>query len=270
MSTTNANSVTLAAHLAELRGGSFVGLVVRKEGVERGPKGAKVRYGDDLVHVVLISGFRYTALCERSLVRLRTIDPDEIVQFCADRGITDGDGLPIIRAAVDMAIADLHESLTLSMLGLNESTTDHVYEPLMLDGEVVRGCRVYRCRKNITHVEDPEKLDVLACKCRDCTGDPKAPRDGTIYLQGLQVGSKVLEPAPNGPVPASKSRPDVVAKNIIRRRLPIGRYVSYRLEPGCDFILRAGGVAATAADGDGVELRDHVEIDEVFTLASNE
>jgi len=111
-----------------------------------------------------------------------------------------------------------------------------------VDDEIVRGARVYRC------VADQG----LKCRCRACTGNKRAPVDGQINLSGLKIGETVLDPAENGPVPASSSRPDVVAKRVIRRRLPVGKYVTYRLEPGGDYILRAGGAAAIAASKDGV------------------
>jgi hypothetical protein len=89
---------------------------------------------------------------------------------------------------------------------------------------------------------------------------------GTIYLQGLIISSKVLEADPNGPVPGSKSAPLTVAKEIIRRMLPISRYVSYRLTPDSGFLLRAGGAAAAAADG--VYPENPIRTKEVLDLLS--
>lgn len=251
---TNASSAALAAHLADAKVGSFVGLIITKQGETRGRGAAKMVYGDDTVHTVIVTGFRYNKLVERSLAKLVTMNPADVV--AAD--LVDGDGNEVTLADVQTAMADLAESFQSTREGTNTSTTDHVYEPLVVDGEVVRGCRVYKCVAG-----DPAH----DCKCRDCTGDAKAPKTGTIYLQGLSIGSKILVPAPNGPVPASKSRADVVAKNWIRARLPIGRYVSYRLEAGTDFFLSAGGVAAMKSDEAGISLRTGA-VSDVLEVAS--
>lgn len=223
MTSTNANNTHLATLLADSGKATFSGLIIRKKGRK---KGGKV-YGDDLVHVTLVTGFSYTNLVRRSLDILagvidgRTITNDEVMAKIQARGIQGVTMKDVVTARRDLTV-----SLSKSLAGVNTSTTDHVFEPLVVDGEVVRGCRVY-------------------------TGDKAAPK-GTVYLQGLKIGQKVLDPSPNGPIPPSNSRPDVIAKNIIRSMLPIGRYVSYSLEPGTDYVLNAGGVAAVAADKGGV------------------
>lgn len=88
--------------------------------------------------------------------------------------------------------------------------------------EAVRGCRVY-------------------------TGQ-KAEEVGTVYLQGLQISSEVIEAAPNGPKPAVNSKPKTLCKNALRRNLPVSRYVSYVLAPNGDWELRAGGAVIDAFD----------------------
>ena len=52
----------------------------------------------------------------------------------------------------------------------------------------------------------------------------------------------------------SKSGAVQVAKKAIRGMLPVSRYVSYKLEKDGDWILNIGGVAAQAADQDGVKI----------------
>lgn len=256
--TTNAQSNALASNLATARKGTFTGLILTKEGTERGRGPAKLTYGDDTVHVVVVTGFNYMSLVRRSLAKLEGMDLDGIEAEFRTRAIVDGDGLPVGRAALDKAVQDLKDSFESTLAGTNESTTDHVYEPLVVDGETVAGCRVYKCVAG-----DPAH----DCHCTDCTGDAKAPKDGTIYLQGLKIGEKVLVEAVNGPVPASKSRGDVVAKNILRARLPVGRYVSYKLAAGGSWILRAGFAAAAASDKDGVSLREGTEAEVLAALA---
>jgi len=245
MDTSNATSDMTAMFLANAHPGRFQGLVIRKVGKEAGRGADKKRYGDDLVHVILFGGFKYHGLVDRSRQVLQSMDPAALVAEFALKGIKDGKGEDIRLADVCIAIADLDKSFNLTLEGENESTSDHVYEPLVVDGKEVRGCKVYKCVK-----DDPDH----ECKCRNCTGDPRAAVPGQINLMGLKIGETVLETAVNGPIPASKSRADVVAKNIIRNRLPIGRLVSYRLEAGADFILRVGPDAAAASTKDGVTL----------------
>jgi hypothetical protein len=127
---------------------------------------------------------------------------------------------------------ELTDSFDKTLAGTNESTTEHVYEPLVVNGETVRGSRVY-------------------------TGNPNgqdAATPGTVYLQGLKIGERVLDAAPNGPVPASQSAAKTVAKNVLRSRLPVARYVSYKLDAAGGWLLSAGGAAVAACDTNGVTL----------------
>lgn len=232
---TNANSPALAAHLAATRkGASFTGLIVTKKGQERGKGADKKVYGNDTVHVCVVTGFSYLNLCKRSLDKLGTIDLDALVAEAAAKGVVDGKtGAALTRADFDTAMAEVAESLAKSIAGTNESTTDDVFEPLVLNGETVKGARVY-------------------CGPAPAANDERAPVPGTVYLQGLQIGSRVLEPAPNGPVPASVSVAKTLAKGMIEKRLPKSRYVSYVLDPKAGFLLRAGGAAVDAANLDKV------------------
>lgn len=250
---TNANSALISALLSDAKVGTFTGLVTTKVGVERGPKDAKVRYGNDTVHVCLFTGFKYVGLCQRSLDALTTISDADVLADAQAKGIKAWSGRGKKAVEVELTAADfaearteLVESLTKSVNGTNESTTDHVYEGLVVDGKSVRGCRVYKG-------QTPEA---------EARGDKAPAKPGTIYVQGLQISSKVITPAPNGPKPASQSSAKVVAKALLRRCLPISRYVSYKLEPGTDFLLRAGGTAAVEAEAAGIhftaEVRDAI------------
>jgi len=67
-----------------------------------------------------------------------------------------------------------------------------------------------------------------------------------------------LTPAVNGPIPAPKSAAKTVAKNLLRSKLPICKYVSYRLEPGQDWLLRAGGTAEVKATQEGFLVTDEI------------
>jgi len=283
---TNASNANLVSTLADARVGTFSGLVIRKKGVVRGGKSNPVTYGDDLVHVTMVTGFRYGSLVERSADALDAMtgaDLDGLVALghtgfvrvwkksgkvgdlratCASMGLDDTGSKadlvgrldavapggmverPLTRADYDAARASLRADLQGSLDGTAVDVNEHVYEPLVADGETVRGCRVY--------VGNPNGEDASA--------------PGTVYLQGLKVGETVLEAAENGPIPASKSKPESVAKRILRSRLPIGRYVSYVLTPDSGFILRAGGTAAKAADADGVKAATPNRVAEVMAV----
>lgn len=247
MKTTNANSLALAALLADARQGTFTGLIIRKKGETKGRGDAKLTYGDDLVHVVLYTGFKYDSLCQRSLTALSEIKDSDILAEIKEKGLVgyEGRGANQVEVAIDythlaQARQELVESLTKSMKGENESTNDHVFEPLVVNGETVRGSRVYVGAPN-------------------ATAEEMAAPKGTIYLHGLKIGEKVIEAAVNGPVPESKSGPVVVAKNLLRKRLPVAKYVSYCLKPGEEFILAAGGTARLQAVQNGLSLTPEVE-----------
>jgi len=244
---TNADSPLLAALLADARVGTFTGLIRRKLGEEKGG----VRYGDDVIHTVILTGFKYDRLVQRSLDALPGVTDQEIVDLAAAKGLCDAKtSKPVCLADVAAARAELIESFnkTLNPNAESESSTAHVYEPLVVNGEVVRSARVYRCVKNEGH----------KCYCRDCTGIKSAPKDGTVYLQGLAVFTTVLEAAANGPVPPTKSSAKTLAKNLLRSKLPISRYVSHPLEKGADWVLRAGGTAAVEAQKAGFVVTDEI------------
>lgn len=276
----NANSNLLAASIASGKVGTFSSVEITKQGVVRGGKSNPVRYGDDKVLATLFTGFKYVGLCKRSLDILSGLSAGSIVAdmggkvtgfvrvwkksakvgdlraVCTDLGLDATGGkadlvarldaavpggmkeVVVTEADVEEAVADLKASLQSSIDGTNESTTDDVFEPLVVNGSTVRGARVYVGPNG--------------------DGEMTAPK-GTIYIQGLKVASKVIEPAANGPIPASKSAPKSAAKRWIRARLPIGKYVSYRLEPGTEFTLKVGGAAVVHATENGIVLNESIK-----------
>lgn len=264
------NSMLLAATLSEADRPTFTGLVITKKGVVCGRGADKKVYGDDKVHVVVVTGFSYTRLIERSLKMLETFTPADLFDLAQGQ---DG-GLPtgfegrgkaatertLTLADFEEAFTSVKESLEKSYVGENKSTTDHVYDPLVVDGEVVRGGRVYKCVKG----EAGEGGKPRQCRCQDCNPeDARAPIPGTIYLQGLFISQKVLVPAPNGPKPAPKSACLTVAKDFIRGLLPVARYVTYVLAPpartGVEWTLKAGGSAMLAATEAGIHFHPEVK-----------
>jgi len=218
---------------------NFSSIVTRLKGETRGKGAEKKVYGDDLVQMVLVTGIIYPKLTERSLAKLATLAPADVVEQLKAKGRLDKDGnVPTVKDVWD-AIEELRESFTRSTEGTNESTTDHVYDPLVWEGETVRSGRVYKC---VAGNPDHE------CHCRVCTGDERAPLPGTIYLKGLSVSRLVLDPAPNGPIPASKSGAKVVAKDYIKGLLPVSRFRTIPLEPGKEWSLHIGGAAIAEAE----------------------
>jgi len=217
----------LAGTLQGMKTGRFVGLVTRLKGATRGRGSAKQTYGDATMHYVLYFGFNYVGLVMRSRSQLEGIDPSAVLEECRAEGLTGKDGEPLTLEDVTTAVEALKESFDATTSGTSHATTEDVFEPLVVDGERVPNCRVY-------------------------IGE-KAEEQGTIYLQGLVIGSKVLEPAPNGPLPASNSRGDVVVKDHLRSQMPIGRLRQFILRREGDFNLRADGATSTWIGQDALD-----------------
>ena len=258
---TNANSRILASVIANANLGTFTGLVQTLKGTERlapGEKrgGTKLVYGNDKVHVCLFTGFKYSALCQRSLDVLATLNAETVLAEMKAEGLVGYEGRGEKAVEVEITLADVQEAIDrlqaswgLSRDGLNQSTNDHVFEPLVVNGETVRGCRVY------TGQTDEAKAAGI---------EPPAAV-GTIYLQALQISRTVLTPAPNGHVPESKSGARVVAEGFITDKTPMANYRSYRLVPGESWLLRVGGAAVAAASADGA---DFSRADEIISLCA--
>jgi hypothetical protein len=240
---TNADNPLVAKTLSDARNGTLSSLIYRQKGVVRGGKVC----GDDLVHTVFVCGFIYENAVKKSAKKLfYEINMQDIVDEAAAKNILDKDGNAITLADACAARDELLDSFdrTLNPNEPSTSTTADVYEPLVVDGEAILGARVY------TGPDDPS--------------NKRAPKPGTIYLQGLKIGKKILEAGAPRPKTASKAK--TIAKSLIRRHLAVGSYVSFALERGTDYILRVGGQAALAAKDDNVEIKD-MNITEVFDIA---
>lgn len=241
MTITNANSAKIASLLSDAKPG-FAGLIYQKVGKVVGG----VLYNDDLVHDVINHAFRYEGdkgLKARDFDALGKITDKEILDEITKKGALGWQGrgskavqVEITAEHVSHARAKVEASCLKSMTGRNTSTTDHVFEPLVVNGKKVRGARVYICTGNKT------------CKCRNCNPDNKrAPLPGTIYLTGILDSREIITPAANGRAPFPKSNPVTVARRFFEKRLPSRKFVQYRLEPGTDFILAIGGDVVTKA-----------------------
>ena len=190
-------------------------IVYRKKGVERGSGAKRAVYGDHKVAVTIITGFEYKSVVEKSKQQLLQIKDHDILEECRKAGLIDRTGEPIHRPAVWEALTDIHASLLKTIQGTNTSNTQKVFQPLKIDGQKVRGCKIY--------VGDGDH------------DNPRAPKPGTVYLQGLKVGEVIIEEAPNGNPPEPRSAAKSIAKRVIREQLRIGKYVSYELSPEREF-----------------------------------
>ena len=246
---TNASCTAIAETLEGARWGTFSGIVQRLKGFERGRGAGKLRYADALVHDVIVTGFRYSKLKARDLLKLEAVTDADLMGLVAaaheawDHPRRKTAALQLI--TIDdyrEALADLIDSCKKSIAGTNTATHDDVFEPLVVDGKRVPGARVY------VGPSDPTKKP--------------ASKPGTVYLSGLRVGRKVLEEPVNGWGPKGKSGVKATAKRLVAKLavLPSSRYVTYRLDPDSGYVLNLGGQAAVAADKDGMTCRpDAVE-----------
>ena len=164
------------------------------------------------------------------------------------KGITGKSGA-LTAADFDTAFNALKASIAKTLNGTNTSTSAHVYEPLTVDGQNVPCAKVYVGGGN------PD--------------DKRTPEEGAIYISGVQVASHLIEAAPNGPVPASNSRGDVVAKRLITAwlKLPSRKWRQYRLQANEAWRIKVGGDAALVCDSHKVTVSDE-DIREVFGLVA--
>ena len=204
---TNARIETLASYMANQKYGTFAGLEITKVGKQRGPKGMRKTYNNDRVHNVLITGFKYENLLERSLHLLQREDRVLLMGMIIRRG----KGMVRSDHAL-LAIDNVAQSLQRSLD--NEQPERKTMETLVVDEQEIRGCYI---AKGIEGV-----------------------RNGTVYLHGLRIASRIVVPAKNGHWP-TKSKPQTVANSTLRKMLPVGRYASYRLAPSQNFSLKIGG-----------------------------
>jgi len=258
MTTTNANSDTLASLISDSsRCARFASIVTTLKGASRlapGEKrgGLKIRVGNDTVRDTFVAGANYGSLKAKDAVILAALTDADLDAMTAD-GHTAWSGrgakavaVTVTRADFDLALAEMILSTDKTLAGTNTSTTDHVYESMVVDGKALAGYRVY------VGPTDPNAEAAAA--------------PGTIYIQGLRVGRKVIEAAEFAK-PASKSAAKSVAKRAITRLLPSRRYVSYCMEPGTDFILNLGSDAVTASDAAGITV-DATAVTEALALVA--
>jgi hypothetical protein len=221
----------IAQYLGDQMGANKVAsLVYRKKGTLMGRGADRKKYGDDLVSTVVVTGFDYHRVVSKSQEMLTRISAQDILALATDQELRDKDNEPLTFLDVNKALQELWESFERTLKGESKAPKG-VYTPLTVDGVNVPGCRVYQ-------------------------GDSDGTEQGTIYLQGLKIGEKILEPSPNGSAPTPRSGKIPLAKRLIREQLPVGQYVSYSLEPHSGFDLRIGVSAGISADEKGILIRD--------------
>jgi hypothetical protein len=252
MTATNTTDSKTAAALAEISGvgqGTLVSYRGQKKGVTRGKKHAKVVYGDDEVHVLIWTGFSYESFIERSLKKLLELeDQGNLITTLLTEVQSTGVGAVVhdICAAIQETKESFKRALDPeSVPPSNRLDSQDVFEPLVVDGVKVPGSKVYTGKGDDTN--------------------PRAPKPGTVYIDGVKLGEKILLPATNGHW-QTKSKAKTVAKNILRRKLPAGLYVRYALEPERVQALLVGDAAADAAKADGVPVNPSA-IKSLFKIA---
>jgi hypothetical protein len=234
---TNATEPTTAATLAaltELDQGTLLTVVVRKMGDARGSNGSKVIYGDDQVHVIIWTGFSYRALIARSHKMLnQQLAKGGYIERLARATLEEHEGATIedVCEALQETREWFRKVLAGDTCGPGAPPLGSVWEPLEIDGVKVRGSRIYN---------GPDRPE-----------DDRAPVPGTIYVQGVKLGEKVVTPAPNGPW-RPNSKPKTLAKNIIKESLPVGLYCQYRLQPERSSGLAVGAAASKAAKAEKI------------------
>ena len=231
--TTNASESLHASVLEEigrLDQGTLLFLQTRKKGVVRGRQGSRRTYGDDLVQVLLWTGFSYEALIRRSQRKLDDMLKGRLISELTKAAHDHGDGGANIHDAA-LAIQETQAWFSKVVGERPKTDTDGEgpgsnWEPLEVNGIKVPMSQVYT---------GPARPAV-----------PRAPIPGHIYVRGMKLGEKVVEASANGPWKATHSH-KTIAKDILRGWLPVGLFASYVLDPGLVAHLVAGEGASRRA-----------------------
>jgi len=256
---TNATDTHLASTLAAIEEGfsqgTLVSAILHKKGVARGPADSQIIYGDDFVHVLIWTGFDYKALVERSRRKLNQMwgNPQGLVP--ALYTAVQASHPEVTLVDITQAIQEIDQSFTKVLSpsdtpaqeGADSPVEQHdpnIWKPLVIDGVTVRGAKVYQGPGGESS---------------------RAPVPGTIYLDGVKLGEKILTPAQNGdwnPKQKAKS----VAKETLRAWLPVGLYVRYCLDRERVLTIKVGAEASQHAKAEGVGV-DPEAIRDLFKVA---
>jgi len=249
------------SEIGDLGQGTLVSLVLRKKGCERQGQ----TYGNDLTQVLLWTGFHYKALVERSQAKLTALwtgtfltDTFKTLQAAGHTNVTLAD----VSVAAQELQGNFHrvlsgkdpmagsgvEGVTLpstelttakerdwTLLGtcgsdIQEIISTPVFEPLKVEGKNILGAKVY--------IGNGSK-------------DPQAAVPGTVYIDGVKIGERVLEASP---VWVPKQLGKTIAKDYIRSLLPVGLYVRYSLAKENLKTCKVGKEASLHAKEGGVTI----------------
>lgn len=237
----------------------MVSVVVRKKGVARGPSTAKVVYGDDTVHSLIWSGFTYKALVERSYKKLHEEWSKGSLMHNLLKEVQEAGCAAVTVHDVAAAVQEIDEAFKKVLASSDEYDNplsgfddpvdppeNPIWEPLKVNGQTVRGVKVYIGGGN--------------------DKDPRSPVKGNVYLDGVKLGEKVILKAVNGAW-KPKQQPKTVAKEILKARLPVGLYVRYCLNAEAMPSIAVGSAASTAAKKAGVSV-DPEAIRSLFKVAA--
>ena len=224
-----ANLSTLATDNLGIPGqGTMVSVILRKKGTTH----AGNTYDDDTVHVLIWTGFHYSALVERSHRKLQQLWDSgtlykDLLKEAIDLGIYDA-----TMEDVSTAVQEVNNNLEKVLAGASKPfDPDNVggdrvpshWGPLIVNGATVPGCKKYiRQGSTIPY--------------------------GTIYIDGVKLGERVLEPANRTWKTTSKNK--TVLKDALRAKLPVGLYVRYSLDETRvkKILIGADAVAHTKAE----------------------
>lgn len=246
--TTNATDTILAENLSNISTdglgvgqGTMVSIILRKKGTTVGT----TTYGDDTVHVLVWTGFHYKALVERSLKKLDQLWDSgtlfrDLLKETIDHGVFDAT-IEDVSQAVQELRDSLHKVATGTVHDDDTETRISVWEPLVVNGEPVLGAKVYK-------------------------GSSPTIDKGTVYIDGVKLGEKILTKAKN-PKRVPKSKPKTVIKDILRDKLPVGLYVRYSLSKDRVISLSVGQDAVKNVK-DSCVLVDPGAIRSLFRIAS--
>lgn len=240
--TTHTSASSLAATLAELgeTNGTLVSLILRKKGVSRGPASNPTVYDDDLVQVLLWTGYPYKKMIQQSYAKLQNLwGSAKLVNSLAH-------ATGVSRETAAVAVQELDTSLRLAASDTPpKEDVSSPWEPLTVDGKEIMGAKVY------TKISD----------------QPNAPKPGTVYLDGLKLGEVILDPAKNGHW--TKISKDLTkAKERLKTMLPYGLYVSYSLDSERFVAAKVGQDAVDSAQKNGIHF-DPTALKELFSVGPN-
>jgi hypothetical protein len=249
----------LASGLGSLGNGTLVSLIVRKKGVLRGPAGHQRVYDDDLVHVLLWSGFHYQALAARSYSKLLAMQGNRfysnLVLAARTSGVPGATIDDACRAAQELAgqlrLASLSgrpKTPQVPELPEMPETSTSVWGPLVVNGNPIVGAKVY----------SPPPWAVKL--------HPNHPVPGTIYLDGVKLGEVVLNPAPNGHWEPQSSAKTII-KDRLESQLPCGKFVRYCLDDLNLLVVKTGKEASESARRGGIQI-DPEDVRDLFKIAA--